>query len=126
MTHLIHIADGMYTIITDHSYCYFCTVSASLLKDIVTYRGIRVTNNNGFWIWWLGLLALLYNYNYNSSHTELLLHDVWLTNLFEETRTNLSLLRMHESAPFLQLYRGPNRSHHVQQLIPSVAMEIFV
>jgi hypothetical protein len=23
-----------------------------------------VTNNNGFWIWWLGLLALLYNYNW--------------------------------------------------------------
>jgi hypothetical protein len=24
---------------------------------------VSVTNNNGFWIWWLGLLALLYNYN---------------------------------------------------------------
>jgi hypothetical protein len=24
---------------------------------------VIVTNNNGFWIWWLGLLKLLYNYN---------------------------------------------------------------
>jgi hypothetical protein len=26
--------------------------------------GVSVTNNNGFWIWWLGLLALLCNYSW--------------------------------------------------------------
>jgi hypothetical protein len=25
--------------------------------------GVSVTNNSGFWIWWLDLLPLLYNYN---------------------------------------------------------------
>jgi hypothetical protein len=34
------------------------SINYSLLSRI---RGC-VTNNNGFWIWWLGLLAVLYNY----------------------------------------------------------------
>jgi hypothetical protein len=32
-------------------------------KIIVSHIGVCVTNNNGFWIFWLGLLALLYNYS---------------------------------------------------------------
>jgi hypothetical protein len=35
-----------------------------------------------------------------TSHIELLLNDVLLTNPYEKSRTDLSLVRMHESAPF--------------------------
>jgi hypothetical protein len=41
------------------------------------------------WIYWHFFIITV---NYNSSHTELLLHDVCLTNLYEESRTNLSLI----------------------------------
>jgi hypothetical protein len=41
------------------------------------------------WIYWHFLTITV---NYNSSHTELLLNDVCLTNLYEESLTNLSLL----------------------------------
>jgi hypothetical protein len=30
---------------------------------ILSCIGVGVTNNKGFWIWWLGLLASLYNYS---------------------------------------------------------------
>jgi hypothetical protein len=47
--------------------------------------GASVTNNNGFCIWWLDLLAFFtITANYSSSHTELLLNDVCLTNLPED------------------------------------------
>jgi hypothetical protein len=50
--------------------------------------GFGVTNSNGFWIWGLGLLVLLtFTVNCNSSHIELLLNDVCLTNLREESLT---------------------------------------
>jgi hypothetical protein len=38
----------------------------------VRYKGVSMTNNNGFWIWLLGLLALpTITVDYNSSHIEL-------------------------------------------------------
>jgi hypothetical protein len=58
-----------------------------------------VTNNNGsgfdYWIYWRFFTVTV---NYNSSHIELL-NDVCLTNLYEESRTVLSLLLMSESTP---------------------------
>jgi hypothetical protein len=41
----------------------------------------------------LGFMALPYNYiNYNISHIELLLNDVCLTNIYEESLTTLALI----------------------------------
>jgi hypothetical protein len=50
---------------------YYTTFTDSELDDTkeeaaMTYcevLGVCVTNNKGLWIWWLGLLALLYNYS---------------------------------------------------------------
>jgi hypothetical protein len=52
-------------------------------------------------------------FNYNTSYIELLLNDVCLTNLYEESLTALNL-RINSLE---QLPRGPNISHHVEQLI---------
>jgi hypothetical protein len=41
------------------------------------------------WIYWHFFIITI---NYNSSHIELFLHDVCLTNLYEESWTNLSLI----------------------------------
>jgi hypothetical protein len=50
--------------------CFFQVLSnssfinhATFWENIVTCKKIGLTNNNGLWIWWLGLLALHYNYN---------------------------------------------------------------
>jgi hypothetical protein len=51
--------------------------------------------------------------NYNSSHIELLLNDLCLTNHYEESLTALNA-RMNS---LLQLPRGPNISHLVEQFI---------
>jgi hypothetical protein len=68
------------------------------------YREVCMTNNNGFWISWLDLLgaSVTITSNHNSPHIELLLNDVCLTNLSEESRTNVPLIwishraRIHE------------------------------
>jgi hypothetical protein len=44
------------------SHCRLSFACALLLYYTVTCKGVGVTNNNGFWIWWLDLLALFYNY----------------------------------------------------------------
>jgi hypothetical protein len=49
--------------------------------NIVMYQGVCVTNNNGFWIWWLDLLAFLYNYSrLLTSHT---LNSFWTTSVLQ-------------------------------------------
>jgi hypothetical protein len=74
------------------------------------------------WIYWRFFTITV---DYNSSHNELLLNNISLMNLSEESLTNLSLLstlsnsRMH--CP-LQLLRGRDRSHHVQQFLCSVVL----
>jgi hypothetical protein len=54
--------------------------------------------------------------NYNSSHIEILLNDVCLTNPSEEFRTDLNLSNSRMNY-LLYLPHGPDISHHVAQLI---------
>jgi hypothetical protein len=52
------------------------------------------------WVYWHFFTITV---DYNSSHIELLLNDVCLTNLFEKSLTNLGLIsitRIHESTAF--------------------------
>jgi hypothetical protein len=76
------------------------SVTTSQSKYIYTYchmQGVRVTNNNGFLIWWLVLLELLtITVNYDSSRIELLFNDVCLTNLYEESQTKPYYSRINE------------------------------
>jgi hypothetical protein len=49
--------------------------------NIVTYSVFNVTKINGFWIWFTSTgVSITITVNYNSSHTELLLNDVCLTD----------------------------------------------
>jgi hypothetical protein len=43
--------------------------------------GFSVTNKNGFWIWWLDLLALLYNYTWLLQLTHWTLSECRMKNL---------------------------------------------
>jgi hypothetical protein len=52
-----------------------------------------VTNNNGFWIGFIGT-SFTITVNYNSSHIELL-NAVCLTNLYEESLTAQSKSKSH-------------------------------
>jgi hypothetical protein len=97
--------------------------NGELLKSVIIYQfwsnqtkitychmqWFGVTNNNGFWIRWLGYWHFFtITGNYNRSHIEILLHDAW------------PIFRIHEWTHFLYLPRGPNISHHVEQLTHSV------
>jgi hypothetical protein len=53
-----------------------------------------VTNNNGFWVGWLDLLALLYNYNQWLPKTRSI--PYWTTSVFSSAVTDLVLI--YESA----------------------------
>jgi hypothetical protein len=66
------------------------------------------------WIYWHFFTITI---NYNSSHIELLLNDVCIANLSEESVTNLgmiSITRIHECTAFSELSRHRDRTHHVQ------------
>jgi hypothetical protein len=64
-----------------------------------------VTNNNGFWIWWSGLLALLYNYN---QLWQLTINDcLWLAPALSGPRaSSLPLWRMTNEQFLLTLWAG--------------------
>jgi hypothetical protein len=49
--------------------------------------GVVMTNNNGFWIWydWVYWHFFTITVNYDSSHNELLLSDVCLMNLYQDS-----------------------------------------
>jgi hypothetical protein len=96
-----HFTDILISIISS------VTVSSLKMQHIFL---VSVTNKNGFWI----LLALLYNY---SSHIELILNDVCLTNLSLISGWSLLYFLNSRIHCVLLLPRGPQRRHHVEQLI---------
>jgi hypothetical protein len=63
---------------------------------------------------WIYRHFFMVTVNYNSSHNKLLLNDICVTNLFEESRTNLANSRMNS---LLYLSCDPNIRHPVKQLI---------
>jgi hypothetical protein len=87
--------------------------------NIFMCKGAGVTNNNGFWIWWLYLsdVSIIITFDYNRSHIELHLNDVCLATFYEEYLTNRGLItitlnsRMHS---LLYLPRGRDRRHHIE------------
>jgi hypothetical protein len=80
----------------------------------------QIIMGSGFndWIYWHFFIITV---NYNSSHIELLLHNVYLTNLSRISNWSESLKLMN------QLPCGPNIRHHVEQLIASIVtgMSLF-
>jgi hypothetical protein len=59
----------------------------SCILRILSLFGVSVTNNNGFWIRLLELVALLYNYNQLTAHT---LNSFWTTSVWRIPVKNLS------------------------------------
>jgi hypothetical protein len=86
-----------------------------MLKYTVTCEGVGVTNNYGFWITWLDLMGVYVTFtvNYKSSHTELLLNDVCLTNQHDEPRTDLTLHEGTNPLPSINA-REHNTDHRLQ------------
>jgi hypothetical protein len=69
----------------------------SLACHIFTYKGFGLFNNNGFWIWWLGYRHFCTTTaDYKSSHAELLVNDVRLAYLSEDS---LSVVRISDCSP---------------------------
>jgi hypothetical protein len=77
--------------ITDEETAVFYIVVE--VVNIVTYSGLAwlIIMGSGLhdWVYWHFFTVTV---SYNSSHIELLLNDICLTNLYEEPRTDLSLL----------------------------------
>jgi hypothetical protein len=80
-------------------------------KNIVTY-GVWVTNNNGFWILWIGFIGLsnTITTNYHSSHIELHLNDVCLTNLYEKSLAALNARMNSLLTSTRPEYKSPSRT----------------
>jgi hypothetical protein len=57
--------------------------------------GVSVTNNNGFWIWWLGLLALCYNYSQLQKLTD------WSHSQLRQSDKSLWRIRRIESESYV-------------------------
>jgi hypothetical protein len=83
------------------------------IQHTVTCTRFIVTNNNVFWVWWLGLLdaSTTNTLDCNSSHIEILLDD-FMKKPYEKSFTALSLIShcclisLHESAAFCNFHEA--------------------
>jgi hypothetical protein len=81
------------------------------LRNTVTCKGFAwlliMVSESDDWIYWPFFTITV---NYNSSHIALLLNDVSLPNLCEESRNDLWLTRMNQWTPFYNCERTEYKS----------------
>jgi hypothetical protein len=93
-------------------YTHWPDVMLCGLKEYWHIYGISVMNNNGFWIWGLVLLALLYNYSWLEEHT---FNSFWITSVWWISHCCLNLGLVSTQYNWL-LWINYGRGMHVYQI----------